>query len=67
MIDLGRQQAGHGAETFAAVEGLLTCRGYGPANRQTYTSFGRSLRVAGVGDHFQGGDAQVDSLRGELN
>jgi hypothetical protein len=40
VIDLGRQQADHGADALAALEGLLACRGR-PANGQAHAAFDR--------------------------
>ena len=61
-INLGRQQADHGAYALAALEGLLACCDLRPVNSQAHAAFDRRLRVIGVRNHFHAGDAQVDSL-----
>ena len=66
MIDLGRQQTNHGAEALTALEELRAGRVLGPVNGQPHTAYDWRLRVFGVGDHFQAGDAQVDALGGVL-
>ncbi len=69
MIGLGLKEADDGAKAVAAMKGLwggrsgCVCR---PANDEAYAACDRGLRVVGVGNDFQAGDAEVDSLRGLL-
>jgi hypothetical protein len=69
VVDLRLEQANDGADAIAAMERLgngLGRRGFGPADGQADCARDGALRVLTVGDDFECGDTQINSLCGAL-